>query len=75
MSEMNYLDRLLNGVAVEWKRLGDVARIKNGKDHKALGEGGFPVYGSGGIMRYADAGYPEALDEAMQKGLHYISLT
>ena len=28
-----------------------------------------------GIMRYADAGYPEALDEAMQKGLHYISLT
>ncbi|MBP6344993.1 MAG: urocanate hydratase, partial [Neisseriaceae bacterium] len=28
-----------------------------------------------GVMRYADAGYPEALDEAMQKGLQYISLT
>lgn len=28
-----------------------------------------------GVMRYADAGYPEALDEAMNKGLHYISLT
>lgn len=28
-----------------------------------------------GIMRYADAGYAEALDEAMQKGLHYISLS
>lgn len=52
---MNYLDKLLDGVAVEWKRLGDVARIKNGKDHKKLGEGEFPVYGSGGIMRYADA--------------------
>ncbi len=55
MREMNYLDKLLDGVAVEWKRLGDVARIKNGKDHKALGDGDFPVYGSGGIMRYADA--------------------
>ncbi|WP_274570970.1 urocanate hydratase [Neisseria leonii] len=27
-----------------------------------------------GVMRYADAGYPEALDEAVQKGLHYIRL-
>ncbi len=27
-----------------------------------------------GVMRYADAGYPEALDEAVKKGLHYISL-
>lgn len=27
-----------------------------------------------GIMRYADAGYADALDEAMQKGLHYIQL-
>lgn len=27
-----------------------------------------------GVMRYADAGYAEALDEAMQKGLQYISL-
>lgn len=39
---------------VEFKRLGDIVRIKNGKDHKTLGDGGFPVYGSGGIMRYAD---------------------
>ncbi|WP_052282391.1 restriction endonuclease subunit S [Kluyvera genomosp. 1] len=54
MSELSYLEKLLDGVDVEWKRLGDVARIKNGKDHKALGEGEFPVYGSGGIMRYAD---------------------
>lgn len=54
MSELSYLEKLLDGVDVEWKRLDDVARIKNGKDHKALGEGEFPVYGSGGIMRYAD---------------------
>ena len=27
-----------------------------------------------GVMRYADAGYAEALDEAMEKRLHYISL-
>ena len=40
---------------VRFKRLGDVVRIKNGKDHKSLGDGSFPVYGSGGIMRYADA--------------------
>ena len=51
---MEFMKKLLDGVEVEWKRLGDVVRIKNGKDHKALGEGEFPVYGSGGIMRYAD---------------------
>src|SRR4051812_32479298 len=39
---------------VPFKRLGDVVRIKNGKDHKPLGEGDIPVYGSGGVMRYAD---------------------
>jgi type I restriction enzyme S subunit len=55
MIKMSYLAMLLVGVGVEWKRLGDVARIKNGKDHKSIGDGEFPVYGSGGIMRYADA--------------------
>ncbi|HGE8182611.1 TPA: restriction endonuclease subunit S, partial [Salmonella enterica] len=43
-----------DGVEVEWIRLGNLVRIKNGKDHKSLGEGDFPVYGSGGVMRYAD---------------------
>lgn len=28
--------------------------IKYGKDHKKLAEGEYPVYGSGGIMRYVD---------------------
>ena len=32
----------------------DLSRIRNGKDHKSLSEGEFPVYGSGGIMRYVD---------------------
>ncbi|MEL4205001.1 restriction endonuclease subunit S, partial [Plesiomonas shigelloides] len=54
MSHLPFMEKLLDGVEVEWKRLGDVVRIKNGKDHKSLGEGKFPVYGSGGIMRYAD---------------------
>lgn len=54
MSNADFMEKLLDGANVEWKRLGDVARIKNGKDHKALGKGEFPVFGSGGIMRYAD---------------------
>ncbi len=39
---------------VEFRRLGDIARIKNGKDHKSIDDGDFPVYGSGGIMRYVN---------------------
>ena len=33
----------------------DLLTIKNGKDHKHLGDGKYPVYGSGGIMRYVDS--------------------
>nr|WP_134873636.1 restriction endonuclease subunit S [Escherichia coli] len=54
MSELSYLGKLLDGVEVEWLPLSDLARIRNGKDHKSLSEGEFPVYGSGGIMRYVD---------------------
>lgn len=41
----------------EWKeyQLGDLLKIKYGKDHKKLGAGDIPVYGSGGIMRTGDA--------------------
>jgi type I restriction enzyme S subunit len=35
-------------------KLGDVLELKYGKDHKALNDGTIPVFGSGGIMRYAD---------------------
>ena len=40
----------------QWKeyKLGDVLCIKYGKDHKLLASGSIPIYGSGGIMRYAD---------------------
>jgi type I restriction enzyme S subunit len=34
--------------------LGDLVEVKYGKDHKKLIAGDIPVYGSGGIMRYAE---------------------
>lgn len=55
--KQSQIDELLERLCpegVEYKRLGDIARIKNGKDHKSLGDGNFPVYGSGGIMRYVN---------------------
>ncbi len=48
------IKELLSGVRVEWKRLGDIIKIKNGKDWKKLENGDIPVYGSGGIMAYVD---------------------
>lgn len=32
-------------------RLGDLAQIKYGKDHKKIKDGNIPVYGTGGLMR------------------------
>ena len=54
MSRIDELIAKLCPNGVEFKRLGNIARIKNGKDHKSLDEGIFPVYGSGGVMRYVD---------------------
>ena len=34
--------------------LSELATVKYGKDHKSLADGKYPVYGSGGIMRYAE---------------------
>ena len=34
--------------------LKELITIKNGKDHKSLKDGKYPVYGSGGIMRYVE---------------------
>lgn len=39
---------------VEFARLGELVRIRNGKDYKALGSGEIPVYGTGGIMLHVD---------------------
>ena len=35
-------------------KLKDICAIKYGKDHKKLGDGCIPVYGSGGIMRHVE---------------------
>ena len=59
---MSRIDELIQELAphgVEFKTLGEVMRIKNGKDHKALRDGDIPVYGSGGIMRYVDTAAAE----------------
>lgn len=47
-----YRDMLLSfeDGEVEWKSLGEVARLKNGKDWKNLQKGTVPVFGSGGHM-------------------------
>lgn len=54
MSQIDELIAELCPNGVEFKRLGNIARIKNGKDHKPLNDGDIPVYGTGGIMRYVD---------------------
>ncbi|ECI9603685.1 restriction endonuclease subunit S, partial [Salmonella enterica] len=54
MSEQNYLEKLLDGVEVEWTELGEIAKIKHGKDWKNLDSGAVPVYGSGGVMGYVN---------------------
>ena len=54
---MNRIDRMLQELCpegVEYKKLGDVVAIKNGKDYKHLGKGNIPLYGSGGIMAHVD---------------------
>ena len=39
-----------------WRQghLSDLITVRYGKDHKKLADGAYPVYGSGGIMRYAE---------------------
>jgi type I restriction enzyme S subunit len=39
-----------------WKeyKISDLMQIKYGKDHKHLADGTYPLYGSGGIMRYVE---------------------
>jgi len=49
-----YMEKLLDGVEVEWKNLEDVLTIKNGRDYKAFQAGSIPVYGTGGVMTNID---------------------
>lgn len=52
----NFDGVLENGLPKGWRteKLATVCEVKYGKDHKHLGDGNIPVYGSGGIMRFAD---------------------
>jgi len=47
---------LVDGLPKGWKveKLANICTVKYGKDHKHLDDGNIPVYGSGGIMRYAE---------------------
>ena len=54
---MNKIESLIERYCpegVEFKDLREVAKISNGKDHKYLEAGNYPVYGSGGIMRHVN---------------------
>lgn len=49
--------KMVDGLPEGWerKRITDLLEIKYGKDHKKLLDGNIPVYGTGGIMRYANS--------------------
>lgn len=51
---MIYNPTLKREIPVGWevKTIGDYLKIGNGRDHSKLADGPYPVYGSGGIMRY-----------------------
>ena len=53
-SKLEHLIAELCPDGVEYKKLGEVLTIKNGKDYKGFAEGEIPVYGTGGIMTYID---------------------
>lgn len=51
---MTYNPTLKREIPVGWevKTIGDYLKIGNGRDHSKLADGPYPVYGSGGLMRY-----------------------
>lgn len=51
-----YVSMFVTHADPDWKQghLSDLIAVKYGKDHKKLGDGCYPVYGSGGIMRYVE---------------------
>lgn len=52
-----FVDSELGKIPEGWKvgTLEDLITIKYGKDHKKLEDGTFPVYGSGGLMRFVNS--------------------
>ena len=53
-SKLNRLIQELCPEGVEYRKLGEVLTICNGKDYKNLNPGSVPVYGSGGVLTYVD---------------------
>lgn len=51
-----YCDMFITNVNPSWQlgRLSNLITVRYGKDHKKLADGIYPVYGSGGIMRYVE---------------------
>ena len=51
-----YCDMFITNANPSWKigYLSDLITVRYGKDHKKLTDGVYPVYGSGGIMRYVE---------------------
>ena len=51
-----YIDMFIANAKESWQagRLSDLIAVRYGKDHKKLADGAYPVYGSGGIMRYVE---------------------
>ena len=51
-----YTDVFITNADPEWPlgHLSNLITVRYGKDHKKLNDGPFPVYGSGGIMRYVE---------------------
>ena len=56
MAETLFRQWFVEDAKEDWEegKLGDLIDVKYGKDHKKLLDGKIPVFGSGGIMRYAD---------------------
>jgi len=56
MAETLFRQWFVEEAGEDWEEgvLGDLVEVKYGKDHKKLQDGGIPVYGSGGVMRYAE---------------------
>ena len=51
-----FVESELGRIPKGWRvgMLGELIDVKYGKDHKKLTEGRYPVYGSGGLMRYVE---------------------
>lgn len=56
LAETLFRQWFVEEVEESWEevQLSDIVLVKYGKDHKKLGEGKIPAFGSGGLMRYVD---------------------